>query len=612
MGGFLLLFFGGLGSVPLLDPDEGRYAEIPREMLQRHDFVTPHLDGVLYFEKPPLYYWLNAAASAALPSPEIASRLAGACFGLAGLGLAWLLGSAMGGKRTGLLAAIVLGTAPLYVALARAAIIDMTVTFFLSAALTCFWLAQEREDDGLRTRLLWYGVFAAAALATLAKGLIGIVIPGAVAFLFLLFTRRWSVLRRVPWVGGPLLFLAIAAPWHVLAARRNPDFLWFYFVHEHVLRYATAEAERQQPFWFFGAILLVGLLPWSGLFPAAAALLRRAPERLRDRRDRPALVFLLSWAGFVVLFFSASRSKLVPYVLPALPPLAVLAALAVAEAEEREGRARRWLRLGAVAGALLLGILAVPFLWASLGLVELFSPRFSPFLFAFALPAVAMALVAAAVWWRLGATEEGRAWGLAAMAGGAVLLIGCLWAVGPRVALDRSSQGLASFLKNHLGPQDEVYAYDCYPQSLPVYLGRLIGVVRYRGELAFGIDHLPPETRARRFPTAGQFQERWRSSRPVYLVLEGRDLRKLEADGLAPGPILWRQKKLLLMTNQRSTGERTENESETNDDPHLSRLLPGDGGQRLRRRVPGQIDSHPSPYPLGRAGSPRQTGPDRP
>jgi 4-amino-4-deoxy-L-arabinose transferase-like glycosyltransferase len=543
--GFLLLFFGGLGSVPLLDPDEGRYAEIPREMLASRDFVTPHLDGVLYFEKPPLYYWLNAAATAALPSPEVASRLTGACFGLAGLALAWLLGCAMGGKRTGLLAAIVLGTAPLYVALARAAIIDMVVTFFLSATLTCFWLAQE-EDGERRSRLLWYGSFLAAALATLAKGLIGIVIPGAVAFLFLLVTRRWSVLRRVPWVGGTVLFLAVAAPWHVLAALRNPDFLWFYFIHEHVLRYATAEALRQQPFWFFGAILLVGLLPWSGLLPAAIALFRSDPARLRDR---PALVFLLAWAGFVFLFFSASRSKLVPYILPALPPLAVLGALAAGEAAAREGSARRWLRTGAAAGALLLAILILPFLWAALGQVEIFSPRFSPLLFAFALPALAMALAAAAIWWRRGTTEDGRTWGLPAMAGAAVLLIGCLWAVGPRIALDRSSQELAGFLKQRLGPQDEVYAYDCYPQSLPVYLGRLIGVVRYRGELSFGIDHLPAEIRALRFPTSGQFQDRWRSSRLVYLVLEDRDLRKLEADGLTPGPILWRRKRLLLMTN---------------------------------------------------------------
>ena len=515
-------------------------------MLASRDFVTPHLDGVHYFEKPPLYYWLNAAAIAAFPSPEVASRLTGACFGLAGVALAWLLGSAMGDKKTGLLAAIVLGTAPLYVALARAAIIDMTVTFFLSATLTCFWLAQERDEER-GSRPLWYGAFLAAALATLAKGLIGIVIPGAVVFLFLLFTRRWSVLRRVPWVSGTLLFLAVAAPWHVLAALRNPGFLWFYFIHEHVLRYATAEALRQQPFWFFGAILLVGLLPWSGLLPAAVALLRHSPERLRDR---PGLVFLLCWAGFVFVFFSVSRSKLVPYILPALPPLAVLGALAAGEAAQREGSVRRWLRTGAAAGSPVPGNPDPPLPLGRPGAGrDLFSPllagplRLRPAGSGDG-PRGGGDLV------EEGTTQEGRTWGLPAMAGAAVLLIGCLWAVGPRIALDSSSQELASFLKQRLGPEDEVYAYDCYPQSLPVYLSRLIGVVRYRGELGFGIDHLPAEVRTRRFQPPSQFQDRWRSPRLVYLVLEGRDLAKLEADGLTPGPVLWRQKKLLLMTNR--------------------------------------------------------------
>src|SRR3954454_3326555 len=187
----LLLFFGGLGSYPLLEPDEGRYAEIPREMLAQRDFVTPRLNGVLYFEKPPLYYWLNAAALALPGPPEVLCRLASAVFGLAGLGLAWRLGHSMGGGRTALSSALVLGSSPLWVALARANIIDMTLTFFLTATLTCFWLAQ-RGARG--ERLLWHGMFLAAALATLSKGLIGFVIPGAVIFFFLLFARRWRLL----------------------------------------------------------------------------------------------------------------------------------------------------------------------------------------------------------------------------------------------------------------------------------------------------------------------------------------------------------------------------------------------------------------------------------
>ncbi|HEX4963801.1 MAG TPA: glycosyltransferase family 39 protein [Thermoanaerobaculia bacterium] len=599
-GAAFVIFFAGLGAFPLIEPDEGRYAEIPREMLATGDFVTPRLNGVLYFEKPPLYYWLNAASMAVLGPTETACRLAGAFLGLGGLGLAWAIGRSMGGRGVGLLAAVFLGTAPLYVALSRATTIDMTLSFFLSATLVCFWLAQgegplprpssprpsspapspppspgeegaptqqqERFGQGplsrgggwggrergrgeglgwgrsaARERLLWYGMFAAAALATLAKGLIGFVIPGAVIFFFLLFARRWAILRRVPWVGGILLFLAIAVPWHVLAARRNPDFLWFYFVHEHVLRYATPEADREAPLWFFVPVLLLGLLPWSGLFPAAAGLFRRGAE---SRRRRPEVIFLACWAGFVFLFFSASHSKLVPYVMPACLPLAVLAALAFQEAK-KGARVRSWVRGGAITGAVVLVLLSAPFLWAALGKVPQYSAAFSPLLFVFSLLAIAAGALAAVLWWRRGAAGRG----VAALAVASVLFIACLWAIGPRVGRQRSSREMARFLAARLRPGDEVYAYHYYPQTLPVYLGRTIGIAHFRGELAFGIDHLPPAERLRRFPWGAEFRPVWDSPRTVYLVLERQDLHHLAEDGLIPGPILLGQDKLLLMTN---------------------------------------------------------------
>jgi len=531
----LLLFFGGLGAFPLLEPDEGRYAEIPREMLAVRDFVTPRLNGVLYFEKPPLYYWLNAAALSAL-RPEVACRLASAFFGLAGVGLAWVLGFSIGGRRTALFSAVVLGTSPLWLALSRANIIDMTLSFFLSATLVCFWLAQEREKGAPGERLAWYGMFLAAALATLTKGLIGFVIPGAVIFFYLLFARRWRLLPRVPWIGGIALFLLVAAPWHVLAARRNPDFLWYYFVHEHFLRYTTPEANRQEPFWYFAAILALGLLPWSGLLPAAGRLYRRGAGRLRDR---PGLIFLACWAGFVFLFFSASQSKLVPYILPAFPPLAVLIALGM---EEKEGRSLA-LRIGGALGALVLTGLAAAFVWASLGKVERFASVFTPSLFVFALPALGAGLLATALWARQGAR---RLWVLAAVP---ALIFGCLWALGPRVSRRLSNREIARVLASRLQPGDEVFAYRCYPQTVPVYIRREIGVVAFVGELDFGSERLPPAERARRFPNPEGFRSLWSSGRTVYMVLERVDLPKLAGDGLAPGPILVDREKYLLMTN---------------------------------------------------------------
>jgi 4-amino-4-deoxy-L-arabinose transferase-like glycosyltransferase len=534
----LLLFFGGLGAFPLLEPDEGRYAEIPREMLAMRDFVTPRLNGVLYFEKPPLYYWLNAAALSVLERPEVACRLASACFGLAGVGLAWVLGLSIGGRRTALGSAVVLGTSPFWLALSRADIIDMTLSFFLCATLVCFWLAQEREKRAPGERLAWYGMFLAAALATLTKGLIGFVIPGVVIFFYLLFARRWRLLLRVPWIGGVALFLLVAAPWHVLAARRNPDFLWYYFVHEHLLRYATPEANRQQPVWYFAAVLALGLLPWSGLLPAAGRLYRRGGAgRLRDR---PGLIFLACWAGFVFLFFSASQSKVMPYILPAFPPLAVLIALGM---EEREGRSLA-LRIGGALGALVLTGLATAFLWASLGKVERFSSTFTPSLFLFALPALAAGLLATVLWARQGVR---RLWAMAAVP---ALILGCLWALAPRIARRNSAAEIGRVIASRARPGGEVYAYRCYPQTVPVYTRRLIGAVAFVGELEFGIGHLSPEERARRFPSPEQFRPLWSSDNTVYLVLEKSDLPRMPGDGLAPGPILMEREKYLLMTNR--------------------------------------------------------------
>ena len=548
--GGLLLFFGGLGAFPLLEPDEGRYYEIPHEMLLSGDFVSPHLNGVLYFEKPPLYYWLNAGATALFRSHEIGARIVGAVFGLAGLGLVWLLGSAMGGRRAGLWAVVLLATSPLYIILARIAIIDMTLTFFLSAALTCFWLTQQR-DRGRQARWLWRGAFVFSALAVLTKGLIGVLMPGAAVLLFLAFTRRWAVLRRVPWASGLLLFLAIAVPWHVLVTLRNPDFLWFYFVHEHILRYATPEAQRLAPFWIYAAVVMGGMIPWSGVLPASLLFLCSSARS----RDRAPLVFLACWAGFVILFFSLSKSKLVPYVLPAFPPMALLAALTWVETDERELRTRSWLRVGVMAAAVLLALLPLGFLWVSLGQARALSPFLSPVLLAVALLALATAATAAWLWYR-SRTEEDRSRAIMALSGAAVLLVGCLWAVGPRVAGSQSSRDLARVLKERLGPGDEVYSYHCYPQTLPVYLGRQIGVVHYRGELGFGIDHLPPDERARRFPTSAQFAPAWRSGRPIYVVLQSKDLDRMQREGLNPGPILLRKGGLLLMGNRAVLTER--------------------------------------------------------
>ena len=542
----LMLFFWRLGAAPLLEPDEGRYTEIPREMLASGDLVTPRLNGVLYFEKPPMYYWLNAAAIRALGLNEFAARAWSAVFGLLGVLLTWRLGVEVGGRRAGLVAAAALGTFPLYVTLGRLATLDMTLSFFLTLTLTCFWFAH-RDEERRRAGLWWHGSFLAAALAVLAKGLIGVVIPGTIVFLYLLATGRWRVLARVPWFTGTVLFLAVSAPWHVLAATRNPDFLWFYFVHEHVLRYATPVAERQEPFWYFAAVLVLGCAPWSGLFPSVLRLMRWREWR-SALAERPEVTFLLVWSGFVFVFFSASQSKLIPYILPALPPLAVLVGLLLARLREGELSASRLETVGIVAGGVVTAVYGLFFLWAGLGRIDRLGLGgvVSPGLLVPGGLLVAMGAL-------LVLAGLGRIWRrrLLALFVASCCIGAAIMTVVPLVGRERSSKALADQLRGQLREGDLVFAYRCYPESLPVHLERTVGVAAYQGELAFGISHLSNEERQRRFPTAEEFKAVWGSERRVFAVVGLNWPRRMAADGITHARLLWEGEGLALLSNER-------------------------------------------------------------
>ena len=545
-GCLALLFFWRLGATPLLETDEGRYADIAREMLARGDFVTPHLNGVLYLEKPPLHYWLIATAMRVLGLNEFAARFWSALFGALGVVLTYRLGREIGGTRAGLVGAAVLGTSPLYVAMGRLASIDMTVSFFITLTLACFWLAHRSGDDRAR-KVCWHVVFLAAALAVLAKGLIGVVIPGAVVFLYLLVTNQWRILRQVPWVTGFGVFLVVAVPWHVLAAARNPDFLWFYFIHEHILRYVTPEAHRAGPFWYFPAVIIGGCVPWT-------ALLLSVPRLVRWRQGRgfftnhPDLAFLLLWFGFVTLFFSASQSKLVPYILPALPPLGVMVGLLVERLRVGTLPASRLETGGVVIGGALTALYGAVFLWAGFGKIDRLALGgvVSPGLLAPGVLLVALATLVVVA-------GLGRSWHLRLLAlfAAACCISAAAISVGPLVARARSSKALAERVRSELRTGDLLFTYHCYPQSLPFYLQRTLDVAAWKGELEFGIAHLSPEERARRFPGAAEFKRLWDSDRRVLAVGDRTWSKNMTDEGFTHARVLWTGLNQVLLSNDR-------------------------------------------------------------
>ncbi|MBM3853037.1 MAG: phospholipid carrier-dependent glycosyltransferase, partial [Verrucomicrobia bacterium] len=368
----LVVVFGAanlflLGRVPLANPDEGRYAGIPREMLARGDWVTPWLNATPYFEKPPLVYWTVGLARVLFGAGEFAARLTPALFGLAGVLLTYATGRRLFGREAGLAAAFVLGSSLLYLVLSRILLLDMAVSVLMTATLYCFILGVREPAAGTdgrlagtRRRWLFLGLYASAALATLAKGLIGFLIPGAVMFLWLLIFNQWRRLLPMHLGLGGLVFLALAAPWHVLAAQRNPEWAQFYFVREHWERFTTTTHARTAPAWFFVPVLLVGLFPWVGFL--GGAVRDAVAGGWARRRENAEAWFLITWAAFVFLFFSKSESKLIPYILPALPPLALLIGASLAR-RVRAGPARR-LRFGLGVFAFGCGLLGVAVLAA--------------------------------------------------------------------------------------------------------------------------------------------------------------------------------------------------------------------------------------------------------
>lgn len=317
----ILLFFSiGLGARPYITPSEARYIEIPRQMLTTGDFITPHINGVQYFEKPPLFYWLQAVFLS-LGNNEFMGRIATTLIVTLTCLVTYATGRLLYGRTAGLLAAAALATSVMGYCLSRVAMLDAPVTLFITCCLASFIAGQKTGQ-----KKFYYFMYGAAALAVMTKGLIGIVIPGLIIGSFIILSRNWKILREARLFTGTLLFLAIAAPWHILMAMKHPEFLDFYFIHEHFNRFLSDEHRRTAPWWFFIVVTLIGAIPWIFFIPVQS--IWQKIKSIATSRD-PRLywddkLFLLLWIILTLLFFSSSHSKLIPYIFPIFPPFFIL------------------------------------------------------------------------------------------------------------------------------------------------------------------------------------------------------------------------------------------------------------------------------------------------
>jgi len=329
-----LIYIPGLASPGMMDDADSEHAQIGREMLARHDFVTMHVNGVRYLDKAPLPYWITAVGYSIFGVSEFSARLPLSLFALASLLAVFWLGREIAGEQAGFFSGLVLGTAIGPYIYTRFEIPDIMVGFWLILTVHLFWrvLGQEHPSPWL----CWSLALVTAA-NVLTKGLIGIAFPVLILGGYLLLTGNLRQLLRMRLASTTAIFLAVAAPWHVLATMRNPaqgeskGFFWFYFINEQIYRYLNLRVPRDYdkvPFLIFWGLLLVWIFPWTFFMLSSLRQVPLRPSHWRaglDKETRAALL-LAVWALAILIFFSFSTRQEY-YVLPSLPALALLCGL---------------------------------------------------------------------------------------------------------------------------------------------------------------------------------------------------------------------------------------------------------------------------------------------
>jgi 4-amino-4-deoxy-L-arabinose transferase-like glycosyltransferase len=472
------LFFGRLGELPLIDPDEGRNAEVAREMGESGAWVVPLYNAIPYLDKPALYFRAVALSFDVFGRSEATARLPSALSAAALAVMMFAFCRRAYGERAAALFVAVLATTPLVVGFGRLVIFDMPLALFTSGAILTGYLAEETEGPA-RRRWLLLGA-ASSAVATLIKGPVGFLVPGAVLTALSLVERRPRAILRMlaPW--NLVVFIAIVVPWFAALAYQHPEFIHYGLVEESLRRFLTTRFRRTEPVYYYAPVLLVALYPWSALLPEAVLAAWRSRTRW-TRADR----FFVVWAVTLVVFFSSSQSKRPGYILPAVIALTVL----VGRLFDRglagpDGRAARLILRGTVgvailsaaaAGALALNLAGPDRLQALLDFESNEFSRLQPDvgMLVSALLAVTAAALAARLW------RDVRL-ALVVFVLPAVLFLSVGFGTAARYAEASSSRALARAIAP-LPPGAQVACLECFAVGLPYYVGQPVIYITQRG-----------------------------------------------------------------------------------------------------------------------------------
>lgn len=526
--------FLNLGSYSLKEPDEGRYAEIPREMVETGDYVVPRLNYVRYFEKPPLHYWMTALSYHTLGISEWSVRLPNALVALLCALALYFSTRGWFGPQTAFVSATMLLSSFGFLALGRIVTIDMLFACLLLLSLLAFYGYYRQRRTG--ACYLFYGCLA---LATLAKGPVSLMLMGPTIGLFLVAERNVTFLRDLLRIKGLVLYACITLPWFIAIAVREKEFLWFFFVDQHWLRFLTTKHNRGGPPYYFVPVLLAGMLPWSLFIPRSVIALWRVRE----------LRLFFIWSLVVFVFFSLSGSKLPPYILPAFPAISLILGYLFCS---RWNARIAWpaeivlyqLFFAALCGGALFA--ASGMLWGRLHL----SPKIIDIIketrgLSLSISAASAALVV------LFCARQMRTFKavFAAFISFSLVILVALMLHAPVIDRLNSTKELAQIIRERRAHAAcAVVTYGSFDETLPFYIRGKVLVASYQGELAMGARYADAKDR---FLSQQEFVALFNSGREVFAVLKESRLPQLPGMGISDATLLGCEDSRCLISNRR-------------------------------------------------------------
>lgn len=519
----MILYIALLGVMPQMEPDEGRYSLIPSAMNETGNYVTPHIKNTIYLEKPPLAYWVTAISFKIFGEKDFSARLfAGLCTWGCIL-LAFFIGKRFRDEKTGLYAAAIFSVSVFPFILGRINILDMPLTFFLCLSIWLGYLSLTSE----KKRYLYYLFYFTCALAFLTKGIIGVVFPFAILVLWLIWVGRWRQIGQLISPVGILIFLVVVCPWLFLAQKENSDFLWFFFVREHFLRFTTQMHGKNEPFYYFLPLIIGGTFPWS-VYLIRAWQRNTIPEWLFRKDDNKLLVV---WFLFIFIFFTVSSSKLAPYIAPVFLPIALFAGSIFRNYEkellEPSGRRKIFYRsvVAIQSFIILVALLTPPILkqWSdpAKGLVVMTSDGWWIYILPMLLTAALMIFLPDLI-----ARKFRRGWFLTIYLLCGLLLAGMILPLNDFLFPYRSALVARDAIARYVPPDQLLYQYRVNFYGIDFYNKIRTPVVADFGELADGIMKLPPEERKKYFLSINDFFEKIKQEKEIYCITQHQERLK--------------------------------------------------------------------------------------